>query len=980
MSDKAADSLQSQLQAIYEEQFWKPCETKEQLRLWILTYLGIELPDTVVSQYSDSCPMDFVWDVYSAALTGDPKRTSFVVAASRNSMKCLQEGTLVATPSGPVPIEKINIGDTVYDHVGKPIKVIGHWDQGEQPVYALRHGREIIAHATEKHIWSTFDTRKPAVFEDKKTSELREGRHIKRIELNVPFGSRKVPEAYAIGALLGDGCSTEDGVRISSSDNRIPDKVAELLGSPGVTKLNGNHTYIVRSPLGPGKRWECSEFYEKWCRDRKAHEKLASYEEILKWDRRSIVAFIAGLIDTDGSVFVRNGSLYFSLGMQAREVIETFQKLFFALWQRTPKIEEIHVASKKWGAYKNGPLLKAEINHNHFCVRAYRELEEFLVVKKIAPEIIDSLSSNNFNPAGFGVKKEFVGVRRCYDLTVDSPESLYCLHNGAVTHNTLTSAVIEFLMMVHFGRDIVHQAAILDQSLACIGYLDRFLALPMVMKHADSDSKRQKILRNMPLNPYKKIGYAKLQVIVATRKSANAQRASCLIFDELDLIDKDVLSESTFIADPDRTGKPPIFIYLSSRKSAVGPIQEKIEMASDPSSGVRLHRWNIVDFMKPCPPERHQPELPRSDMYIHRETLLLKDKESFDNIPISMKDSYDHVSAYEGCKKCPIFVVCRTESARQTGKSPALRDIPFVATVLRDSADPEKINAQMLNLKPESGGTVFNKFSRHLHKKKLNDAWVFAFNQEYRKDQPLTKKLFIKELRDNGWRVNDGVDFGYVDTAASVLVAYQKSTEKVIVLHVEASPGFSNQDWLVFIKNRVFMEYGFDLLCPDTADKSSPGFASGLGMPCRNTKPSRIETGVSWIRTRLWNASKQEVQFIVLEDDENPASELFMKSLENWQYLKTAMGFDFSQFSDDDWTHTIDALRYAIDPFISNHMSVLSAGQRDNRVDRTVKGVETAEQMQRAIKEHYWNEFGLDLSEQKDDNEITTSGGVTITF
>lgn len=569
-------------------------------------------------------------------------------------------------------------------------------------------------------------------------------------------------------------------------------------------------------------------------------------------------------------------------------------------------------------------------------------------------------------------------------LTGNPDKTSFVVAASRNSMKTLSSAIVEFLMMVHFGRDIVHQAAILDQSLACIDYLDKFLMLPMVAKFFKSDSKRLKVIQNTPLNPHKKIGYAKLKVIVATKKSANAQRASVLVFDELDLIDKDILSESTFIADPDRTGKPPIFIYLSSRKSSVGPIQEKMDLANDPVNGISLHKWNVVDFLKPCPPTVHKPELPKSKMYIHRDTLMVRDELAYINIPPNMQAAYDMVEAYEGCLKCPIFIACRTRAVDQKGSSPSLRDVPFVASALREAGDPEKISAQLLNLKPESGGTVFNKFSRLIHKKNAEEAWFFAFGQyatdTYGKPRPVDKNELIKELRQNGWRFHCGVDFGWVDTAAAVLVAFQKNTEKIIIIHAEASPGFSNQDWLTYVKNRIYDQYGFDLLCPDTADKSSPTFAASLGMPSRNTKPAKIDTGVSWLRTRLWNASRQESQLVILDDPLNPALELLMQSFEKWQYLKTTMGFDFSQFQDDEWTHMLDCCRYAVDPFIPKHVATLSSVQSDNASRAGAVHVDTIQGMKELIKEHMFDQYGIIMKDAEEEKTINTAGGINISF
>lgn len=548
---------------------------------------------------------------------------------------------------------------------------------------------------------------------------------------------------------------------------------------------------------------------------------------------------------------------------------------------------------------------------------------------------------------------------------------------------TLASSIIEFLLMVHFARDIVHMAAILDQSLAAIRYLDKYLALPIIAKFAKTDSKRIKELNRLPSSPHRPVGYSKLQVVVSTKKSANAQRASCLIFDELDLIDKDILSEATFIADPDRSGKPPIFIYLSSRKSSSGPIQQKIDEADVPNSGIRLHKWSIVDWMQTCPPERHKPEYPKELLHVHTETLEVIPNTAFQALNPEYKQAYSSILAFEGCKTCPVFSICRTKSAKQQSKSKMLRDIGFVKNTLLNAGDPDKINAQILNLKPESSGVVFNKFNRNLHVKPIADIWYFAFNvyptDRMGNPREPSKEEIIKELRQNGWRLHCGVDFGFVDPAVAILIAYKKSDDKVIVLHTESSTGYANPDWLAYIKENIYLKYGFDLLCPDTADKSSTSVASSMNMPARGEKPLTIDAGVSWIRSKLWNAMRQQVHFMILDDTKNV---FLVKCMESWTYARGLMGYDYSRFADDDWTHGPDALRYAIDPFITSNTSVIQASQVD-QFDFTKKAnFTTVEGMQEALRIHYASEFNVDIAKKNDEDaeKMLKSGSATILF
>lgn len=893
--------LQAQLEEIYVEQFWKPCTSKAMLQQWLKTYLNVDLPDNTNSRYSNSNPIDFLWAVYHSALTGDVNSTSFVVAAARNSSKCLVEGTQVATLSGPKPIEKVLAGDTVFDQFGKPIKVVGLWDQGEQEVFELISDGKVIATCTKNHIWSTYTS-------------------------------------------WSGGCK----------DTKVEDFTEE--------------TYIVRSPFTPqlGKKFNSHAYYIG------NNQELSRCFDISEWNIGSISAFIAGVYDACGEMshkYVNVKNLK-DLGISVNFLIENevFANLVAdvigSAWQITP---EVIKTKKGFEVYMTDSLsCLMMMNHIFLYSRYHREIQYLL----------DNNAQYLTKRHGYKIDEvRPVGKRKCWDLTVYSRESLYCLQNGAVTHNTLCAAVLEFLMMVHFGRDIAHIAAQVQQSAACIDYLDMFLNIPIIAPYKSIDSKRQKTLKKMPTHSQKPVGYSRLKVVTATKKGANSSRASVMIFDEVDQIEREILSEAAMIADPDRTGKPTIFVYLSSRKSAIGPIQEKIDQAAIPNSRIKLHKWNVMEWMQPCPPEVHKPELP-IDLYVHQETLQVIPSDDYEKTSKTEKELFEQVPAYEGCRTCPVFTVCRTDAIKQQSKTPRLRTKEFYADLLSQLHDPEVIIAQIMNLKPESSGTVFNKFDERIHVGDFSRCWKFAFGED-QSNQLITKSIFIHELRSRGWKMHCGVDFGYVDPAVSVLVAFHKPTGKLVVLHTERQTGYSNQEWLQKTKENIFIPYGFDLLCPDVEDKSSPIVAAQLGMPSIDKKPSRIETGVSWLRGRLWNVSSNQPLFMILDDNVNKGQHFLINSLKNWQYMKTALGFDFTKFMDDMNTHEIDALRYATAPFIASSNVVLSVNQDYNTNNRPAPDVLTVRQ---EIAAHYKEKYGLNIDSEVDDSDTIRSGNIIITF
>jgi hypothetical protein len=489
------------------------------------------------------------------------------------------------------------------------------------------------------------------------------------------------------------------------------------------------------------------------------------------------------------------------------------------LWQYDATIKE----KATWGknpnyVYKNGSLFEIKINNNAVCKRILKELDPYLVTpsKKWKSEY-ETFNEHNFKSDRMGFKVIPAGKRHCYDITVDSPTSLYCLSNGLVTHNTLGSAIIHFYAMLHFRRDCCQLAATKPQSQACIKYLDKFLMIPEVVDYADINNKEEKILRLLPANEFTNKPDCKIIVMVATLKGTNSARGSCIIEDEIDLLDPDIISEAANVADPTmKEGFDPITIYLSSRKFSGGPLQCLVDDAENPEiEGIRLHKWSIADFMKRCPTTLHRPEEPRIPALIHRDTLEVLWADAAEQI--ENRSNFIEISAYQGCRYCGAFVACQGRAVKQQGESPSLRTINFVTGRLRDVKDTKKIISQILNWKPESSGLVYPMFSPNLHVKESKEAykWITrgeAFNpmnltaEAYTKCleslDPEDKKLVTPSKRDlykilvkNDWKIHYGIDWGYTDPAALVIVGYQRKEQRAFVLHSELKTGYSNQDW-----------------------------------------------------------------------------------------------------------------------------------------------------------------------------------------
>lgn len=69
---------------------FRPCETRDELRWWLITYMGLDLPDCLVDEDSNSTPLDMVWECYSKMRANNDENFSRVLYyACRDGFKTL---------------------------------------------------------------------------------------------------------------------------------------------------------------------------------------------------------------------------------------------------------------------------------------------------------------------------------------------------------------------------------------------------------------------------------------------------------------------------------------------------------------------------------------------------------------------------------------------------------------------------------------------------------------------------------------------------------------------------------------------------------------------------------------------------------------------------------------------------------------------------------------------------------------------------
>jgi len=505
-------------------------------------------------------------------------------------------------------------------------------------------------------------------------------------------------------------------------------------------------------------------------------------------------------------------------------------------------------------------------------------------------------------------------VYRCF-LTNEAP----FYHVVAVNRNggkTLMSAILAFLSSIHFRRNTVLMGAILSQSKAGLKYFKKFCRLPMVRKYAKSYNKQEIEFEGLPANSFTKKDDCKVVITPATMEGANSLRSNFLILDELDLTPEEILSEVSATIDPTENGFLPVILALSSRKSPNGPIQKKIDDAEMNPTQTKLHKWSLADLLIRCPKVK-TPHNKYSALNL--DTMVTM----WDVNPIEVDTSIHKVYMHSTtCETCQAWLGCRGLSVSQNDikSSQLMRHPDFAEIFIQAIKDPAKIGSQVCNFKPENAVIVFKSFSPLKHV--TNDPnKILDFCNIRHISQKIEKVVDLARiLRANGFTIHIGGDYGnFPDPAVYSIVAYNMKTDTCIILGSKFRNGYDNISWSrVMVKENK--KFNPALYCPDHADSNAKSYFKKQQAPCYPKKPSKIETGVSFLRMLLFAPDTQEQKIMFFKSNDYPDMELMFEEFKNYKHKVTPLGEVDGKTYVDKFNHSLDSLRYALHPFLETFL------------------------------------------------------------
>jgi hypothetical protein len=292
--------------------------------------------------------------------------------------------SFIMTPNGACQIENLSIGDEVYIcNNGKiTISNIKNKETYISKIYKIMYYNQCVAKVSNVTFF-TSDERRKHLCKEKLLNNISKHDVLYRKFVSAPLGNKNEVHAYSLGALLGDGCKySGNSIHISADNKNIPEFVAQQLNAKFIRKNKNNYTYIISNGMGnAGNRGHdrvMCHYYDLWCKNRLAHEKIIDLNEVIKWNRQSSIALVAGLLDTDGSLEYDNGRLTVSWFSQSISIINGLQHIILSLWQVKPK-----VCVDNRNKYVNGPVYKLYVKKNMFSKKIFNDCSPFLKKRNI---------------------------------------------------------------------------------------------------------------------------------------------------------------------------------------------------------------------------------------------------------------------------------------------------------------------------------------------------------------------------------------------------------------------------------------------------------------------------------------------------------------------------------------------------------------------------------------------------------------------
>jgi replicative DNA helicase len=405
---------------------------------------------------------------YDQAIGGGFRRKTVSLIGARP--KALRYGSLVYTINGPVPIEKIRVGDMVSHPFDGPKVVSGVYDHPNTKIYRVHFKDGDYVDCCGDHLWEVYK-RYPYGFLNNKKSEQKTTKELINnltigsgheykwdVPLSYPlyFSAQSIElNAYVLGLLIGDG-SFRNAITFSTADVELIECIKSSLpgysikleidtGTCQTYRINGLQD-TIRS-LGLYKHKACDKFIPK---------------HYIYNSERVRLDILRGLMDTDGDCTINhnNGSSrsrFSTISKQLAIDVKTIVQSLGGLCSIT--IQNGNYDGKPHKSYRCEIRLPSNINPFKLQRKAKRHnSRQHGELKRTIVKIEDLNITDN---------------ARC--ITIDCEDGLFITDNFVVTHNTGKS-MLSVNIGLHISKELGIPVLYLDTEMSKEDHWSRMLS------------------------------------------------------------------------------------------------------------------------------------------------------------------------------------------------------------------------------------------------------------------------------------------------------------------------------------------------------------------------------------------------------------------------------------------------------------------------------------------------------------------------
>ena len=341
----------------------------------------------------------------------------------------------VLTPAGWRPIGDLKVGDFVIGRSGCRTRVVGVYPQGERDVYEVKLTDGATTRCGLEHLWQVQTTNDRArgnvsrvlslseILDDGLRSPSGNSKCYVPIPDPVSFGVRSDIDfaPYLLGALIANGSFLDTPAHSGSDAQRaliapyLAEMSMELRAADPVTSRIVK-VGVRSSRTNPLKQWlKQNGLWSKRSWEKSIPERFLFADPM---QRRSL---LAGLLDNDGTVDARHGTIEYNTTSPelARQVLHLVRSLGGSAWMstRTPKYTYL------------GETLEGRLDHRIRMAITFNPFELYAKAVRYKPR-------TKYPPSRAIESVRRVGREESVCIRVDAPDHLYVTNDFIVTHNT----------------------------------------------------------------------------------------------------------------------------------------------------------------------------------------------------------------------------------------------------------------------------------------------------------------------------------------------------------------------------------------------------------------------------------------------------------------------------------------------------------------------------------------------------------------